>query len=366
MGKHAGRSMPARPGLLILMLTSTLILGLAACQINLPALGENQESGPGGPVDEPARPAPTATPPMRFTIPTPRAEPASIWRPPLYPIPWAISQHDHFYFNRPIAADQVNWPLADYRYGGIFFANVVHTGVDIPADEWAPVLAAAEGMVVWSGWGLFSGWHLDEGDPYGLAIAIRHDFGYQNQPLYTVYAHMNQLDVTEGQWVELGQQVGLVGITGATTGPHLHFEVRSGLNSFHHTYNPELWMAPPQGWGVLVGRILDNKRETLNHYTVDVRSLDTGVLRSVKTYGLGATNGDPYYNENMALSDLPAGLYKVSLSYKNQTLQHWVMIYPGQVTYFSFNGSEGFSDDPPEEKRPDFLPITPTPTATPK
>ena len=83
----------------------------------------------------------TPTPsPLRFDLPTPGAEPVSGWRPPLYPLPWAVSPYDHFYFARPIAADNVNWPLAEYRYGGIFFDNVVHTGVDIPDDEGTPWL----------------------------------------------------------------------------------------------------------------------------------------------------------------------------------------------------------------------------------
>ena len=60
--------------------------------------------------------------PLVFTFPTPQAKPISLWRPPLYDTPWALSQHDHFYFNRPIAADEINWPIADYRYGGIFFS----------------------------------------------------------------------------------------------------------------------------------------------------------------------------------------------------------------------------------------------------
>ena len=46
-----------------------------------------------------------------------------------------MSPYDHFYFVRPVAADQVNWPIADYRYGGIFFAqNIIHTGIDIDAE----------------------------------------------------------------------------------------------------------------------------------------------------------------------------------------------------------------------------------------
>ncbi len=78
--------------------------------------------------------------PFRFYLPTPGAAPISGWRPPLYPIPWAVSPYDHFYFARPIAADQVNWPLADYRYGGVWTPPFVHTGVDIDAPYGTPIL----------------------------------------------------------------------------------------------------------------------------------------------------------------------------------------------------------------------------------
>lgn len=144
--------------------------------------------------------APAPTPqPLRFDLPTPGAEPVSGWRPPLYPVPWAVSPFDHFYFARPISADNVNWPLAEYRYGGIFFDSIVHTGVDIPDLEGTPILAAGPGTVVWAGWGLFSETPLNVNDPYGQAVAIRHDFGYRGQQLYTVYAHMAAINVSIGQ-----------------------------------------------------------------------------------------------------------------------------------------------------------------------
>jgi murein DD-endopeptidase MepM/ murein hydrolase activator NlpD len=175
-----------------------------------------------------------------------------------------MSPYDHFYFARPIAADQVNWPIADYRYGGVFFGrNIVHTGVDIPTPEGTPIMAAGPGTVVWTGWGLFSETPGNETDPYGLAVAIRHDFGYNDQQLYTIYAHMSLMNVIMGQHVETGEVIGFVGSTGATTGPHVHFEVRFPHNSFFYTYNPELWIAPPQGWGVLVGRMMDEKGELI-------------------------------------------------------------------------------------------------------
>jgi len=302
--------------------------------------------------------------PFQFNLPTPGAEPVSGWRPPLYPIPWAMSTYDHFYFARPIAADQVNWPIADYRYGGIFFKNVVHTGVDIDADEGAPIMAAGPGTVVWSGWGLFTETPDNEKDPYGLAVVIRHDFGYENQKLYTAYAHMSKTLATIGQHVETGEVIGLVGATGATTGPHVHFEVRLGENSFHHTLNPELWLAPPQGWGVLVGRVLDTKRKTISHMEVQLTSEETKKTYLVKTYGSGgAINPDPYYNENLVLGDLPAGIYKLTLTYEKKDKQTWVEIFPGQVTYFTFEGDNGFgSERPPAPKLKSLpqLPSTPT------
>ena len=299
--------------------------------------------------------------PFRFVLPTPGAEPVSGWRPPLYPVPWAVSAYDHFYFARPIAADNVNWPLAEYRYGGTFFANVVHTGVDIDAKKGTEILAAGPGTVVSAGWGLYTEVEGDISDPYGQAVVIHHDFGYKGQALYTVYAHMSKIIAVMGQHVETGDVLGLVGDTGATTGPHLHFEVRVGSNTFYRTYNPELWMAPPQGWGILVGRLTDDKGKLLYQFPVDVRPMPSEVpLRKVITYAEGAVNSDPYYQENLVLSDLPAGLYKIAFEYEDKRLQYWVDIYPGQVTYFTFNIEEGFQVMPPPVPTLDFLPGTAT------
>jgi len=305
--------------------------------------------------------------PFQFNLPTPGAEPVSGWRPPLYPVPWAMSAYDHFYFTRPIAADQINWPVADYRYGGIFFDNVVHTGVDIDAEEEAPILASGPGTVVWAGWGLFTETPDNQSDPYGLAVVIRHDFGYQDQQLYTVYAHMSQVIAVVSQHVETGEVIGHVGATGATTGPHVHFEVRLGSNSFHYTLNPELWLAPPQGWGVLVGRVLDSEGKTISHMEVRLRSEETKKTNLVKTYGSGgAINPDPYYNENMVLGDLPAGIYKITLTYDKKDKQTWVEIFPGQVTYFTFEGDNGFGSERPSAPTLEFLPEPPPfPTPTP-
>ncbi len=302
-------------------------------------------------------PTPTIEP-FRFDLPIRAADPVSGWRPPLVSVPWAISPYDHFYFARPSAADQVNWPLANYRYGGVFFGNTVHTGVDIDAPYGTPIHAAGPGTVVWADWGLFMEAPGDRSDPYGQAVVLRMDYGYQNQDLYTVYAHMSKIIAIVGQHVETGDVLGLVGTTGATTGPHVHFEVRWGANSFHHTYNPELWMAPPEGWGMLVARVADAKDNTLQQLEISVENTANGETRVAKTYGPGPVNADPYYRENLVLGDLPAGLYKITFDFKGKPQQDWMYIYAGQVTYFTFHGEDGFQVGLPPAQLPKSLPTT--------
>ena len=91
-----------------------------------------------------------------------------------------------------------------------FFLNSKHNGIDIAAKEGEPILAAATGVVV------FSGWTYENGN----MIILYHGDGY-----FTHYGHnkinfLEQLDM-----VNVGDVIGLVGDTGVSTGPHLHFEV---------------------------------------------------------------------------------------------------------------------------------------------
>ena len=211
---------------------------------------------------------------------------------------------------------------------------------------------------MWADWGLFLETPGAIEDPYGMAVVVRMDFGYKGEPLYTVYAHMSEIIAIRGQHVETGDVLGLVGTTGATTGPHVHFEVRWADNSFHHTYNPELWMAPPEGWGVLVGRLTDSTGDFLHLLDVQVENTVSGETRIVRTYGGGAVNSDPYYDENLVLSDLPAGLYKVSFEWDDKRQQEWMRILPGQVTYFTYNEKRGFKQGPPPTPAVDWVPST--------
>jgi hypothetical protein len=273
----------------------------------------------------------------------------------LYDPPWALGPYDHFYFSRPIAANEVNWPLPDYRYGGVFFgSNIIHTGIDIPVPRNTPILAASNGRVVWAGYGLYSG-NNNPNDPYGLAVTIRHDFGYQGQRLYTVYAHMEKILVNEGQDVNTGDVIGLVGTTGMTTGPHLHFEVRMERNSYFATLNPELWLAPPQGWGVLVGQLMNTNGSLLTQQDVSVRNKESGQKWVVRSYGEQAINSDPHYEENLVLSDLPAGNYEILIDYQEHRFTKDIEIHPGAVSYFKFRGKLYFNTSQPSSPTIDDL-----------
>jgi len=95
-------------------------------------------------------------------------------------------------------------------------ANSYHSGLDIDGfgRYGAPVVAAASGTVVLVA-------SLDWG--YGTHIIIRHDDGSE-----TLYAHLSAVNVSQGQTVAQGEQIGAIGCTGYCTGPHLHFEIRIG------------------------------------------------------------------------------------------------------------------------------------------
>ncbi|MGH8669834.1 MAG: M23 family metallopeptidase [Burkholderiales bacterium] len=87
----------------------------------------------------------------------------------------------------------------------------MHEGIDFLADHGSPVVAAANGVV------MFSGMHPQ----YGYMVDIDH-----GNDLVTRYAHQSKLFVREGDVIQRGRKIGEVGSTGRSTGPHLHFEVR--------------------------------------------------------------------------------------------------------------------------------------------
>lgn len=112
------------------------------------------------------------------------------------------------YYARPINGGRESQGLHGYN------------GVDLAAPSGTPIYASAAGRVIISKSSGYNG-------GYGTYVVISHENGTQ-----TLYAHMSKDLVSVGQAVIQGQQIGAIGMTGKTTGPHVHFEVRGAKNPF--------------------------------------------------------------------------------------------------------------------------------------
>ncbi|WP_432128900.1 transglycosylase family protein [Streptomyces sp. bgisy082] len=195
------------------------------------------KTGVAGKAPAPVRTAPPAATPPRATAPRPAVRPttAPVAKPTTKPVaetavkpvtrptakpaakpatkPAAVKP-------RPAPAAEVHYsaPVSagiGTRYGkpGSSWSSGYHTGVDFPVPTGTSVKAVAGGRIVSAGWA----------GAYGYQIVLRHDDGR-----YSQYAHLSALTVREGQRVTAGQRIARSGSTGNSSGPHLHFEVRTG------------------------------------------------------------------------------------------------------------------------------------------
>ncbi|MEV8588811.1 transglycosylase family protein [Streptomyces sp. NPDC051180] len=157
-----------------------------------------------------SRPATTPAPrPVTKPVSKPAAKPVSKPAAKPAPKPRPAADTDEVRYSAPVSAD------IGTRYGkpGSSWSSGYHTGVDFPVPTGTSVKAVAGGRVVSAGWG----------GAYGYQIVLRHDDGR-----YSQYAHLSALSVREGQRVQAGQRIARSGSTGNSSGPHLHFEVRTG------------------------------------------------------------------------------------------------------------------------------------------
>ncbi|MGW7259869.1 M23 family metallopeptidase [Streptomyces sp. NPDC054834] len=112
-------------------------------------------------------------------------------------------------FVAPITGSYVS---TGYQASSSLWSSGSHTGIDFHAASGTAVHAVGSGTVVSTGWG----------GAYGNQIVIKMADG-----MYTQYGHLSSIGVSVGQKIVPGQQIGLSGATGNTTGPHLHFEART-------------------------------------------------------------------------------------------------------------------------------------------
>lgn len=256
----------------------------------------------------------------------------------------------HFWLRRPIGPDGTDHVARFYPYASTGEGQYdVHHGVEFVNEEGTPVLATAAGRIVFAGTD-------DERvlgptpNFYGQVVVQELDRRWNDAPVYVLYGHLSSISVQEGQRVEGGNQIGLVGTTGIALGPHLHLEVRVGRNRYEDTRNPQLWLTPREGHGVIVGQVLDVQGRPVAETLVSLHPPDSDEVTFYEyTYAQGSINADDEWNENLLIGDVPAGQYRVAARIGDQTRAALVTVRAGEVTFVRLQAR-----------------VTPPPTATPE
>ena len=300
------------------------------------------------PTAEPSRavtptPLPTDTMTATGTLPlasSPTLQPSpSETAGPSSPLPRGTEppREDHYWLQRPVASTQNDGVARSYPYASRLDGTYpVHHGVEFVNAIGTTVLAVADGTIVVAGdddlqvFGARNGF-------YGLLIIQRLDRQLDGQEVYVLYAHLSQIDVSMGQPVRDGDAIGRVGMSGYAEGPHVHMEVRFGVNDYGRTVNPELWLQPRPGRGTLAGVVLGPDGFPLSEARLVLYRSEapTTPYRYVTIYPAHQVNPDPSWGENFATGDLPSGEYRIQAFVGNQLHMATAVVGEGATTWIA-------------------------------
>ncbi len=324
---------PARK-MLLFCITASLIL--AAC-----SNATNGTPAPSPTVQTPTKtiPSPTATPVQTNIRPKITTTPAFL--------PCNLNSADYcvgnafFVFQAPIAPPGSDTIDRSYPYGGTEGGKLEpHHGVEFYNPSGTPVLAAASGIVYFSGDDSarkFSPWS----GFYGNIIVLEHTIsGAPFGKLYTLYAHLSKIEVNIGQIINTGEKIGEVGLSGTATGSHLHFEVRVAPDDYSSTLNPEMWLIPRPGNGTL-GLLAINQDggEIIPTFHVQYypnRNQPAVTSFEVDGYAEETINHHNPWGEIAALGDQNAGWYRITFYWAGSFFERWVEIRPDELTLVEF------------------------------
>lgn len=246
---------------------------------------------------------------------------------------------EHFWLARPfLTTSGIQSSVNAYAYGTTTYGYQPHHGVDIENPIGTNVRAVASGMVFYAGDDLNETLFGPQTDFYGNLVVIEHQVQLPDSDslftFYTLYGHLSQFFVRAGDEVEQFEEIGAVGQEGVALGPHLHLEVRIGdPYNYGATYNPNLWLQPYSGFGVLAGRVLYNSGGYVPDVEVEVRDPSSGrVIKTTLSYHYDLVNPDPYFLENFVVPDLPAGNYELLVKYQGRAYTQPFEILPGRVS----------------------------------
>ena len=337
--------------------------------------------------EEPATATPTEIPPLGVTLtftltltssgpptdtPTPTVTPTPVPRTaradnaPNYSL-----ARPHFWFTRPFSDAFATWGSTFYPYGTNNDGNYLwHRGIDIQNPEGTPILAAGEGQVIFAGPDIARAVG-PQTDFYGQAVIIQHSRTItftQGQaptvdplPVYTLYGHLSQVFVQEGESVQAGQPIALTGQEGVALGPHLHLEVRVRENTYLATQNPDLWVRPDRGYGVIAGRVVDVNGFYVPQQLITLHRAETPdrFWRQTRTYPDNRYTFDPDLGETFTFADVPVGDYLVKTGFDRRVYSLPISVREGETTFILIEGQQPLTPTPTPEAAPTG---TPTPS----
>lgn len=291
-------------------------------------------------------PTPTFTPSPTAT-PVPRTVLASSLE-----LPDPTQAEDHFWFTRPFSDTYSTWGSSYYPFGTNNRGQYLwHHGVDIQNPMGAPILAVGDGLVVRAG--------SDDEIPFGpdlnffgQAVLIRHDQEWDNLPVYTLYGHVSKVLVNQGQPVRGSEVVAQVGQGGVALGPHLHLEVRVGDLNYGDVRNPDLWIRPDPGYGVVAGRVVDAQGYMVPQQSIFLHRVDEPdrFWRQTFTYPDSVVKSDVSWGETFTFADVPAGGYVVKTYFDGRLYTRPITVTNQATTFVLIEGV--------------LTPPTPTPSST--
>ena len=249
------------------------------------------------------------------------------------------------WFRRPIDRTDNSRIDETYRFGSTMGGNFqAHQGIEFNNPDGTPVHAIGGGQVVYAG----------PAEAGALTVAIRHDTTIVRDgrpvPIYSVYYHNSALLVHVGDRVRAGAVISLVGNTGRATNDHLHLEVHASptdsvgaiVDSLQryppYNTNPELWIAPLPGTGIVAGRVVDSTGRAVPQariYGLTMPQPAETPLSFVETYG-PRNHAHPLYGEQFAIGDIPAGAYTLGVDIDGRRVFRRVRVSAGRLTWVEF------------------------------
>jgi len=250
------------------------------------------------------------------------------------------------WLGRPVA--RTDNPLNDqtYRWGSTMGAMIgtQHQGIDINVPPNTSVLAVDAGTVV----------HAGPAEAGAQTVAIRHDSMLTTPQgrmyVFSVYYHNTSLLVHVGEHVTRGQAVARSGNTGRATNDHVHLEVHAApVDSVRlivdpaviyppYTRNPELWIEPMPGTGVVAGQVWGPDGRPIpmaRIYGLVKPEPQETPFSYAETYGEHG-RPDPVYGEHFAVTDVPPGEYTLGTTIGGRKVFRRIRVEAGKLTWVEF------------------------------